>query len=104
MVVVDTSAQQTFENDRQHDSYLLSSRRRHTIFDCDWSSDVCSSDLVCSAGLVCAGTAATTYLDADRDGRGDSNIPQSVCPTDGGWVLVGGDCDEIGRASCRERV
>src|SRR5256886_9734466 len=21
------------------------SRRRHTIFDCDWSSDVCSSDL-----------------------------------------------------------
>src|SRR2546430_12479935 len=28
-------------------SYLgdfLSSRRRHTSFDCDWSSDVCSSD------------------------------------------------------------
>src|SRR2546428_9305825 len=24
---------------------LLSSRRRHTRFDCDWSSDVCSSDL-----------------------------------------------------------
>src|SRR2546427_4007374 len=24
---------------------LFSSRRRHTIFDCDWSSDVCSSDL-----------------------------------------------------------
>src|SRR2546430_4092768 len=23
----------------------LSSRRRHTRFDCDWSSDVCSSDL-----------------------------------------------------------
>src|SRR5256886_13798065 len=23
----------------------FSSRRRHTIFDCDWSSDVCSSDL-----------------------------------------------------------
>src|SRR2546430_11382506 len=26
-------------------SMLCSSRRRHTIFDCDWSSDVCSSDL-----------------------------------------------------------
>src|SRR3989339_829637 len=26
--------------------YLFSSRRRHTIFKCDWSSDVCSSDLV----------------------------------------------------------
>src|SRR5688572_21706019 len=23
---------------------FFSSRRRHTIFDCDWSSDVCSSD------------------------------------------------------------
>src|SRR2546430_11086085 len=23
----------------------ISSRRRHTRFDCDWSSDVCSSDL-----------------------------------------------------------
>src|SRR5256886_9490497 len=27
-------------------SVFFSSRRRHTIFDCDWSSDVCSSDLV----------------------------------------------------------
>src|SRR2546430_10156664 len=28
--------------------FFFSSRRRHTRFDCDWSSDVCSSDL---AGL-----------------------------------------------------
>src|SRR2546430_2426559 len=28
---------------------LFSSRRRHTIFDCDWSSDVCSSDLRAAA-------------------------------------------------------
>src|SRR5688572_10579804 len=27
------------------DGFFFSSRRRHTIFDCDWSSDVCSSDL-----------------------------------------------------------
>src|SRR5579859_7396667 len=26
--------------------YFVSSRRRHTRFDCDWSSDVCSSDLI----------------------------------------------------------
>src|SRR5260370_37986982 len=26
--------------------FLFSSRRRHTIFKCDWSSDVCSSDLL----------------------------------------------------------
>src|SRR5256886_2810276 len=26
--------------------FFFSSRRRHTRFDCDWSSDVCSSDLI----------------------------------------------------------
>src|SRR2546430_13453528 len=28
-----------------HFFFFFSSRRRHTRFDCDWSSDVCSSDL-----------------------------------------------------------
>src|SRR5256886_5103335 len=33
-------------NSRQDDFiFFFSSRRRHTRFDCDWSSDVCSSDL-----------------------------------------------------------
>src|SRR5688572_24638583 len=32
-------------------SFFFSSRRRHTRFDCDWSSDVCSSDLLLAAGL-----------------------------------------------------
>src|SRR5205085_6617539 len=27
------------------DAFFFASRRRHTCFDCDWSSDVCSSDL-----------------------------------------------------------
>src|SRR5688572_30944917 len=31
--------------------FFFSSRRRHTRFDCDWSSDVCSSDLSLSAAL-----------------------------------------------------
>src|SRR2546430_11864705 len=30
---------------RWYDVFFFSSRRRHTRFDCDWSSDVCSSDL-----------------------------------------------------------
>src|SRR2546430_14034725 len=30
--------------------FFFSSRRRHTRFDCDWSSDVCSSDLPRGAG------------------------------------------------------
>src|SRR5688572_6553153 len=29
--------------------FFFSSRRRHTRFDCDWSSDVCSSDLPAQA-------------------------------------------------------
>src|SRR2546430_10930530 len=34
--------------------FFFSSRRRHTRFDCDWSSDVCSSDL---AQLLSQGVA-----------------------------------------------
>src|SRR2546430_9023138 len=30
---------------RYQQFFFFSSRRRHTRFDCDWSSDVCSSDL-----------------------------------------------------------
>src|SRR6266478_8547097 len=31
--------------------FFFSSRRRHTRFDCDWSSDVCSSDLHVGSGI-----------------------------------------------------
>src|SRR2546430_12961631 len=31
---------------------FFSSRRRHTRFDCDWSSDVCSSDLDITPGTA----------------------------------------------------
>src|SRR5256886_13181415 len=31
--------------------FFFSSRRRHTRFDCDWSSDVCSSDLGSLVGV-----------------------------------------------------
>src|SRR5256886_3911766 len=42
--------------------FFFSSRRRHTRFDCDWSSDVCSSDL--DARDKCPGTPAGTRVDA----------------------------------------
>src|SRR6266478_7395749 len=32
--------------------FFFSSRRRHTRFDCDWSSDVCSSDLSARGVIV----------------------------------------------------
>src|SRR2546427_2253754 len=35
--------------------FFFSSRRRHTRFDCDWSSDVCSSDLGAFDGLAAQG-------------------------------------------------
>src|SRR6266478_7699407 len=36
-----------------HSSFFFSSRRRHTRCDCDWSSDVCSSDLaIANGGLL----------------------------------------------------
>src|SRR6266478_9321040 len=34
-----------------YSSFFFSSRRRHTRFDCDWSSDVCSSDLYTGVDL-----------------------------------------------------
>src|SRR5256886_3550191 len=43
---------------------FFSSRRRHTRFDCDWSSDVCSSDLrergitITAAAISCAWNAS----------------------------------------------
>src|SRR2546430_17465796 len=35
-----------------HMFFFFSSRRRHTRFDCDWSSDVCSSDLDSQSVLI----------------------------------------------------
>src|SRR5206468_8009092 len=51
------------------------SRRRHTRSDRDWSSDVCSSDLVIAdvagkgvpAALLMSATAAAMRLEANRD-------------------------------------
>src|SRR2546430_5573323 len=37
--------------------FFFSSRRRHTRFDCDWSSDVCSSDLGRTSHKDQSGTA-----------------------------------------------
>src|SRR5580692_2325569 len=49
--------------------FFFSSRRRHTRFDCDWSSDVCSSDLFTEVGTGVR--ASVTMYD-----RGHSSISQ----------------------------
>src|SRR5260370_2847536 len=54
--------------------FFFSSRRRHTRFKCDWSSDVCSSDLVSGGGGRHAG-----LLPGDpppgRDGSAEAEVP-----------------------------
>src|SRR2546430_11568030 len=67
--------------------FFFSSRRRHTRFDCDWSSDVCSSDL----SVAGHGSASC------RSWQGGSESP----PTYAG--SASDRTQEIGRASCRER-
>src|SRR5688500_19222788 len=84
--------------------YFFSSRRRHTSLQGDWSSDVCSSDLLAVAGRL-------DYL-GERGGA----VAVDVCDHDhvvvvGVAVARGRDRQlgeraarvEIGRASCRER-
>src|SRR5688572_31512463 len=50
--------------------FFFSSRRRHTRFDCDWSSDVCSSDLLHTGGVYCWGD----------NGAGQTGQPASANP------------------------
>src|SRR5256886_3766368 len=47
--------------------FFFSSRRRHTRFDCDWSSDVCSSDLAADSLGLLVGETYTTYANVGRD-------------------------------------
>src|SRR6266478_5309338 len=55
--------------------FFFSSRRRHTRFDCDWSSDVCSSDLY----QVVVHVDAQVLADADAPGQsvldGGARVP-----------------------------
>src|SRR5690242_20448850 len=46
--------------------FFFSSRRRHTRLTCDWSSDVCSSDLGRSSARRCGDEAQALRLLAER--------------------------------------
>src|SRR5689334_24494738 len=50
--------------------FFFSSRRRHTRWNCDWSSDVCSSDLVVDGA---GGVAAENLLLLLRDRRDEDD-------------------------------
>src|SRR5438309_11688279 len=57
--------------------FFFSSRRRHTRWNCDWSSDVCSSDLVfemTGAGLEPVADPAATFLAGRATGVSGSAV------------------------------
>src|SRR5690625_7847237 len=82
--------------------FFFSSRRRHTRWPRDWSSDVCSSDLpACSGDFAAAEDHVDDVVfgvdDEDEghvhdDESGEEDQPDEVQGT-----------SEIGRASCRGR-
>src|SRR5436190_23554823 len=95
-------------------SFFFSSRRRHTRSLCDWSSDVCSSDLGRDRSPLRRRRTEPTALDEP----GQRQDPDAVGSGRGRRVhhrqtLAGGQPErgehqcrgpsEIGRASCRER-
>src|SRR2546430_7372008 len=59
-------------------SFFFSSRRRHTRFDCDWSSDVCSSDLPSATLTTGVGRLVAGLLAIGRRGAGGrrGRLPQ----------------------------
>src|SRR3990167_9029949 len=63
---------------------LFSSRRRHTRFDCDWSSDVCSSDLPSSRSPRPA-RAVTTWPSHTTPNCCTSRATRSTWPTCRPW-------------------
>src|SRR5438876_12061072 len=64
-------------------NFFFASRRRHTRWTDDWSSDVCSSDLSPRGGVASG--------------------PPVVAPSEAPSAATG-ERPQIGRASCRERV
>src|SRR5882762_11580679 len=61
--------------------FFFSSRRRHTRFKCDWSSDVCSSDLVPGqAGHDAASAATLSTRAAAGDQRAWDEIVERYAP------------------------
>src|SRR4051812_49812159 len=87
--------------------FFFSSRRRHTRLTCDWSSDVCSSDLHSFAFA-----AHEAYLQLSEKGVAGRvkvvQIVKDLCTANakewGRIELEETKIGQIGRASCRERV
>src|SRR2546430_9215708 len=74
--------------------FLFSSIRRHTRFDCDWSSDVCSSDL---RGDVLARTCGA-------DAEAPAHVGQGLRVVEQVSAGVPGPLPELSRARSEEHT
>src|SRR5207249_8473519 len=82
--------------------FFFSSRRRHTRSKRDWSSDVCSSDLVTSCSLLTTCYLPVVFLIASPPFTLAVNSPPSLAlPLEGGGV--GGGESGLFRARSEER-
>src|SRR2546430_11886580 len=85
--------------------FFFSSRRRHTRFDCDWSSDVCSSDLQ-REGLRIRSDIEGEYVVRPAAVEDVRDLPVADVVL---FCVKSFDTEtaaeriQIGRASCRER-
>src|SRR5256886_6523843 len=77
--------------------FFFSSRRRHTRFDCDWSSDVCSSDLASRRNRAVGAQAGRSG--AVRRPRATRPVGQFERPPGSGRVGGGARGGESGRHS-----
>src|SRR5690606_41100683 len=94
----------------------FSSRRRHTRFSRDWSSDVCSSDLSVAVAWNIGREQFFQSLNVFDDLKLRASYGRLGNPASGGTSLArlgagftylfgnSGNISKIGRASCRERV
>src|SRR5690606_39969760 len=94
-------------------SFFFSSRRRHTRFSRDWSSDVCSSDLPPGHFRWSALAELTPYLEQsviydklDLEvplfGGPAQSPPYSVFPQNRPWVALRSEERRVGK-ECRSR-
>src|SRR2546421_5484408 len=89
--------------------FFFSSRRRHTRSDRDWSSDVCSSDLLHTMSYEETGKIEFSHNPFSMPQGGlealESKDPRTIKAYQYDIVCNGVELSsEIGRASCRERV
>ena len=66
---------------RKFFNFFFSSRRRHTRYWRDWSSDVCSSDLV-KTQTEPSGTAVVVESDIERKKREADELLKGIIPDD----------------------